>query len=102
MRRTLFLAAVVWLAAVTAAAQDPVRVDPKHYKVEFENAQVRVLRVHYGPQEKGEMHEYLANVAVNPTDAHLKVTPPDGKKEEFHAKAATPGAWQRSDIKPKT
>ena len=25
-----------------AMAQDPVKVDPKHYKVEFENDQVRV------------------------------------------------------------
>src|SRR5437588_5303128 len=30
---------------------DPVRVDPKHYKVEFENDQVRVLRARYGPDE---------------------------------------------------
>ena len=28
-----------------APALDPVKVDPRHYKVEFENAQVRVLRV---------------------------------------------------------
>ena len=26
-------------------AQDAVKVDPKHYKVEFENDQVRVLRI---------------------------------------------------------
>ena len=32
---------------------DPVAVDTKHYKVEFENEHVRVLRVHYGPHEKG-------------------------------------------------
>jgi hypothetical protein len=24
---------------------DPIKTDPKHYKLEFENAQVRVLRV---------------------------------------------------------
>jgi hypothetical protein len=28
-------------------AQDPVRVDPQHYTVEFENDQVRVLRIRY-------------------------------------------------------
>ena len=28
-------------------ADDPVRVDPKHYKVEFENDRVRVLRIKY-------------------------------------------------------
>ena len=32
---------------------DPVAVDGKHYKVEFENEHVRVLRIHYEPREKG-------------------------------------------------
>ncbi len=32
---------------------DPVTVDSAHYKVELENEFVRVLRVHYGPNEKG-------------------------------------------------
>src|SRR5437764_6469010 len=31
---------------------DPAAVDPKHYQVEFENEQVRVLRIHYGGHEK--------------------------------------------------
>ena len=46
MRRVLFVATVVCLAVSTAKAQDPVKVDPNNWKVEFENAQVRVLRVH--------------------------------------------------------
>ena len=29
-------------------AEDPVKVDPRHYKVEFENERVRVLRIKYG------------------------------------------------------
>ena len=33
-------------------AQDPVHVDLRHYTVEFENDQVRVLRIRYGPHEK--------------------------------------------------
>jgi quercetin dioxygenase-like cupin family protein len=43
---------------------DPVVVDGQHYKVEFENEQVRVLRVHYGPHEKGQTHEHLLNRVV--------------------------------------
>jgi hypothetical protein len=27
------------------AAEDPVIVDPRHYKVEFENERVRVVRI---------------------------------------------------------
>ena len=47
-----------------ASALDPVVVDPQHYKVEFENDQVRVLRVHYGPHEKGQTHEHFLNRVV--------------------------------------
>ncbi|HJY84360.1 MAG TPA: hypothetical protein VKK81_25170 [Candidatus Binatia bacterium] len=88
MRRVLFLVAVlVCLAVSTAKAQDPVQVDPKHNKVEFENAQVRVLRFTSGPHEKSPMHEHPANIVVFLTDAHVKFTYPDGKTEERHAKA---------------
>jgi len=47
-----------------ASKLDPVAVDATHYKVEFENEHVRVLRVHYGPREKGALHEHLLNRVV--------------------------------------
>ena len=43
---------------------DPVTVDPAHYKAEFENESVRVLRVHFGPNEKGGTHEHILNRVV--------------------------------------
>ena len=43
---------------------DPVAVDPQHYKVELENEFVRVLRVHFGPGEKGARHEHILNRVV--------------------------------------
>jgi hypothetical protein len=43
---------------------DPVTVDGRHYKVEFENDHVRVLRIHYGPREKGQTHEHILNRVV--------------------------------------
>ncbi len=88
MRGVLFLVAVFSVAAFTAKAQDPVKVDPKHNKVEFENAQVRVLRFTVGPHEKSPMHEHPANIVVFLTDAHVKFTYPDGKTEERHGKAS--------------
>jgi quercetin dioxygenase-like cupin family protein len=46
-------------------ALDPTRVDPKHYKLEMENSQVRIVRVRYGPGEKGPEHEHtLGHVIV--------------------------------------
>ena len=51
MRRTEILLVVLslLLLALPAMAQDPTEVDSKHYKVVFENDQVRVLRITYGP-----------------------------------------------------
>ncbi len=90
MRRALFLAVVfVCLAASPATAQDPVQVDPKHNKVEFENDQVRVLRFHLGPKESSPMHEHPANVIVSITDVHVKVTIAGGKTEERTRKAGS-------------
>ncbi len=74
-------------AADTALSQDPVTVDPKHYKVEVENDQVRVLRVTYGAHEKSVMHAHPAVVAVFLNDQHVKFTLPDGKTEDSQTKA---------------
>jgi quercetin dioxygenase-like cupin family protein len=71
----------------TLLAQDAVKVDPKHYTVLSENAQVRILKVHYGPHEKSVMHSHPATVAVFLTDAKGQFTYPDGKKEAFASKA---------------
>lgn len=81
--------ALQFLAVVPAMAQDPVKVDSKHYKVEFENAQVRVLRIKYGPHEKSVMHDHPANVAVFLTDVNGRFTLPDGKTVDDVAKAGS-------------
>ena len=48
----------------TVSKLDPAAVDSKHYKVEFENEHVRVLRIHYEAHEKGERHEHILNRVV--------------------------------------
>ncbi len=68
-------------------AADPVKVDPKHYKVDFENDKVRVLRIRYGPREKSAMHGHPEGVIVFLTDCDGKFTYPDGKTEPIQAKA---------------
>ncbi len=76
-------------AAMTAiaATEDSAKVDPKHYKVEFQNDRVRVLRIKYGPNEKSVMHGHAANVAVFLTDGQSKFTFPDGKTTTLDIKA---------------
>ena len=67
--------------------KDPVKLDPKHYKVEFENDRVRALRIRYGPREKSMMHGHPNAVAVFLEDARARFTYPDGKTEEVEMKA---------------
>ena len=87
MRRVLLFAALLVLAVLPAAAQDPVKVDSKHYKVEFENAHVRVLRFHYGPHEKSVMHSHPNLVLVALTDGKVRFALPGGKTEDSEMKA---------------
>jgi hypothetical protein len=41
-----------------AAAQDPLKVAPEAYKLEFENDWVKVVRVHYGPHVRIPVHDH--------------------------------------------
>jgi quercetin dioxygenase-like cupin family protein len=88
MRRTFFLALFLLVLAVPSVlAQDATKVDSKHYKVEFENAKVRIVRVHYGPHEKSVMHRHPDAVAIFQNDGKVKFTYPGGKTEEREMKA---------------
>jgi cell envelope opacity-associated protein A len=68
-------------------AQDPVKVDSGHYKVELENDKVRVLRIKYGPHEKSVMHGHPATVGVFLTDAQFRFSYPNRPTEEGGVKA---------------
>jgi beta-alanine degradation protein BauB len=84
----LFWAAVVACLVVNSAtAQDPTKVEPKHYKLRFENDRVQVVDVHYGPHEKSEMHEHPSGVSVSVTGGHLRFIDQNGKVTEVYAKA---------------
>jgi len=88
MKRVLFSAVAVaaLMGASVSRAQDPVKVDPKHYTVVFENDAVRVLHIHYAVGEKSVMHSHPDSVAVFLEDQKSKMTHPDGKSEEVSGK----------------
>jgi quercetin dioxygenase-like cupin family protein len=74
-------------ASASTSALDPVKVDKKHYKVELENDQVRVLRVKIGPHQSTPLHEHSFNrVVAYITDQDFRVTT-DGKAEMVKHKA---------------
>lgn len=61
-------------------ALDPVKLAPKMYKVEFENDQVRVLRVRVGAHQATPLHEHTRGlVVVFLTDQQNRITTADGK-----------------------
>lgn len=68
-------------------AQDPAKVDSKHYTVDFENDDVRVLRIRYSPGEKSVMHGHPKSVVVFLTDCKGRFNYPDGKSEDLEVKA---------------
>jgi quercetin dioxygenase-like cupin family protein len=87
MPRILVSLLFLLILAPVAFAQDPVKVDATHYKVEFENDQVRVLRIKVGPKEKSIMHQHPNAVAIFLTDVNGKFSFPDGKSEAVSSKA---------------
>ena len=89
MRLRIVLSGVIvsLLVVTTAFGQDAAKVDPKHYKVESENAQVRILRVHYGPHEKSVMHSHPDGVAIYLSNGSMVFHFPDGKTQNATGKA---------------
>lgn len=87
IRSVVAVVLVCFFVTVVACAQDPVKVDPKHYKVVTENAQVRVLRIHYGPHEKSVMHSHPDAVVTYLSDGKTKMTDAQGKSTENAGKS---------------
>ncbi|MFZ1131446.1 MAG: hypothetical protein WBV31_02185 [Terriglobales bacterium] len=85
--RAVYGAALCVCFSSILSAQDAAKVDAKHYTVLSENAEVRILKVHYGPHEKSVMHHHPAGVAVFLTDSKARFTFPDGKTEDVASKA---------------
>ncbi len=84
MRSCLMIAALLLPTATlaqtaTTAIPDAPTADPEHYTVEFENAEVRVLRIKYPAHSRGNMHDHPQSVTVFLTGGKLRMTMPDGK-----------------------
>ncbi|HJY34692.1 MAG TPA: hypothetical protein VJ260_07555, partial [Vicinamibacterales bacterium] len=68
--------------ASTAAAQDPIKSNPKVYHLVFENSTVRVLHVSVAPGQKTVLHEHPDNAVVVLTDSKMRFTGADGKSQD--------------------
>jgi hypothetical protein len=85
---------------IQPVGQDPVKISPEHYSVEFENDRVRVLRVKYGPHEKSVMQVYPPQILINLTVAHLLFSYPDGRTETVEARAGRVLSFPASERLP--
>ena len=75
-----------------AAAQDPIKSNPKVYRLVLENDVVRVLHVSVAPGQKTTMHEHPDNAVIMFTDSRIRFTGPDGKSRDADLKA-NDGLW---------
>ncbi len=80
--KCLKLAVVLAALPLAATAQDPVKVDPGHYKVLLDNAAVRVLKIQVGIGEKSPMHSHPDAILVPLDSGKARFTMPDGKTED--------------------
>jgi len=76
--RTLLLLTLLIAAAPLALCQDLVAVAPQAAKVEFENAQVRVVRLKLAANESLPMHDRPARVVIPLTANNVRITRADG------------------------
>ena len=58
MRSLIQPGLIILIFVSSLVAQDPLKVAPEAYKLEFENDWVRVVRVHYGPRARIPVHDH--------------------------------------------
>jgi hypothetical protein len=77
-------------------ALDAVRVDPARYKVVLENDRVRVVRLAFGPRERGLMVSHPPRVLITLTDVAVKLLFADGRTDERGGPAGIAG-WLETE-----
>ncbi|MFL6468743.1 MAG: hypothetical protein ACJ72Z_12365, partial [Pyrinomonadaceae bacterium] len=55
---TFSIVALLVILPLAAIGQDPTKVAPESYKLQFENAWIKVLRVSYAPNSKVPVHDH--------------------------------------------
>jgi quercetin dioxygenase-like cupin family protein len=96
MKKFIPIVCISILVLATARAQDPVKLDPAHYKVILDNKQVRVLDVRLKPGEKTPMHSHPNHVIYSLTGGTVKFTLADGKTETATMRAGQ-AVWHNAE-----
>src|SRR5437764_14892607 len=77
-----------------ATARDPLKVNSKNVKVEFENEYVRVLRCKYAANVREPLHDHLSQgrVTVPRENVEMQATP-DGAEDRTVTLTAGQPSW---------
>lgn len=97
-RSALLLSAVAALAPLAASAQDLVAVAPELAKVEYEDARVRVVRLHIPANATLPMHDRPRRVVVSLTPNKVRLTRADGTTSTTRTEAGT-FAWSEPAVR---
>lgn len=78
------LSALTFIACCSAIvlAQDPLKIAPTHYKLVFENASVRVLKIDYAAGSNSPMHQHPDSIAIPLAPSKVRFATPDGKSQD--------------------
>jgi hypothetical protein len=68
-------------------AKDALTADPQHYKLEFENDRMRVLRLTLKADEVAPVHDDRDALFVCIKECHIRLTRPGGRSQDIHLQA---------------
>jgi hypothetical protein len=67
--------------------KDALAADPRHYKLEFENDHMRVLRLTLKADEAVPVHDDRDALFVCIKECHIRLTRPGGRGQDIHLQA---------------
>lgn len=81
-------------AAMSWPGRDPVKGDSRHFRLDFDNAQVRVVRMRLGAGESTPMLDHVGpRIVTTLTAQQLEIGRPAGAAAETRARAAEKVEW---------
>lgn len=98
MRRIRLIWVLAMLSASRVLAQDLVTVAPDAARVEFEDAHVRIVRLHIPENATIATHDRPRRVVVSLTANDVRLTRPDGSEKLTKTEAGT-AAWSEPTMR---
>jgi len=102
MKAILILVVTVFGLPFLALSQAELPKGPAHFKIEFENESILVLRIRLDPHEKTPMHQVSPRIVVWLTDAHLRDTLQTERLSNCDEAQGQPNGFLRRNMQERT